>query len=217
MSVALDAFWPATPVLLAFVATSLAMNVTPGLDMVFVLGQTFQGGPRAGRLAAAGIAAGSLCHAIVAAAGLTALVAAAPRVLTAITYIGAAYLLYVGVRMLRPGAGPALTPAAAPEASHSGAQAFRRGVLVNLFNVKVILFYLTFVPQFVRLGAGPTWQQVLFFGIAFNVLGTAVLLAVATASGWAASLSASPRAAVVLSRVAGVLLVVLAISLLWSR
>jgi threonine/homoserine/homoserine lactone efflux protein len=217
-------FWPAAPILLAFVTASLAMNVTPGLDMAFVIGETLQGGWRAGRWAALGIAGGSLCHGVLVAVGVAALLATAPRVVTVLTVIGAAYLVYVGLRMMRS-AGDAPLPARAPgqqQPAPAGgddrSRVFRRGVLGNLLNIKVVLFYLTFLPQFVQPGRAPGWQQLIFLSLLFNALGTSVLLIVAAASGRAAGLvEPRPRVATALNRAAGGILIALALGLAWSR
>lgn len=212
-------FLPSLPIFLAFLSASLAMNLTPGLDTMFVIGQTLEGGARGGRRAALGIAAGSACHTALAAVGISALVAASPTLLTGLTYVGAAYLLWIGAGMLRRPSTitvPADSGTEGKESVPSGA--FRRGLLTNLSNVKVILFYLTFLPQFLRPGAGPGWQQVVFFGMTFNLLGTALLLIVVAASKWILrALGASGNPAAVLSRIAGAVLIVLAIGLVLSR
>jgi threonine/homoserine/homoserine lactone efflux protein len=211
-------FWPGTSILLTFIAASLAMNVVPGLDMTFVIGQSLSAGWRVGRWAALGIAGGSLCQVVMAAAGLSALLAARPGLLLAITYAGAGYMVYLAVGILRAPAPH--VPSTAAEASGRGSRpacrAFRRGVLVNLLNPKVILFYLVFLPQFVRPGAGPYWQQVLFFGLTFNVLGTGVLLFAAAGGTWlTATLFTRPGAQVALRRLCSAVLVALAVALIW--
>jgi threonine/homoserine/homoserine lactone efflux protein len=94
-------FVPQPDVLLAFVVAALVLNVTPGADMVFVLGTSLQRHTRAGVLAAVGIAVGSLCHTLLAGAGLSAVVAASPPAMAVVTCAGAAYLVRVGVRMVR--------------------------------------------------------------------------------------------------------------------
>jgi threonine/homoserine/homoserine lactone efflux protein len=222
-------------VLVAFVLASLALNLTPGLDMVYVAGTTVQWRARAGVHAALGIALGSLCHATLAAAGLSVLVVASPTAMTVVTLAGAGYLVWSGLRMmgdasppaLAEGASPAPTgdgsrtePRAAPSATQAptAARIVLRGALVNLLNVKVILFYLSFIPQFIRPGAGPTWEQAAFYGLVFNLLGTSVLMLVALLGGLASrTVLASPRAVLVVRRTCGATLVVLAIALTVSQ
>lgn len=193
----------------SFVAVSLAVNVAPGPDMMFVAGQSMGAGASTGRLAALGIAAGSLCHALLAAAGISTILAMSPRALTALTYVGAAYLAWLGITTLRRAdAFGLVTPAPA------GA-VFRRGMVTNLLNPKVVIFYFTFIPQFVDAGAGPQWQQVLLYGVAFNLLGTLVLLGVAEAGAWASRQLSGERPRRVLPKLPGVVFLGLAVRLLW--
>ncbi|MGR3757320.1 MAG: LysE family translocator [Tranquillimonas sp.] len=131
--------------LAAFVPAALALNLTPGADMMFCLAQGLRGGPRAALAADAGIAVGVLVHVLVAGLGLSAAVAAAPWLLEAIRWIGIGYLLWLARQALR-----ARAPAAAgPVGPARPARAFRDGLAVNLTNPKVILFVLAFLPQFV--------------------------------------------------------------------
>lgn len=233
-------FVPEPPLVGAFVVASLVLNLTPGLDMTYVVGVVVRWRTRAGVCAALGIALGSLCHVLLAAAGLSALVAASPALMHALTLAGAAYLVWSGVAMIRD-AGPTGDPDQAAVDGLTGGHQVRRadapaatttvidtpptlarvtlrGALVNLLNVKVIVFYLSFIPQFVRTEAGPTWQQVAFFGVLFNLLGTTVLCLVAMLTGWASrSLLASPRAQFRARRACGVTLIVMALLLVSTR
>ncbi|MBT9384857.1 LysE family translocator [Pseudooceanicola sp. CBS1P-1] len=152
-------------VLLTFVPAALALNLTPGADMLFCIGQGLRDGPGAAWKASAGVATGGLIHASIAGIGLGALVAAHPQALLAIRWLGAGYLLWMAVQILRSdGAG-----AAAPRA----ARPFRDGLLVNLTNPKVILFILAFVPQFVD-PARPLLAQFLCFGAVLSLGGLVV-------------------------------------------
>jgi threonine/homoserine/homoserine lactone efflux protein len=208
-------FSPSVSVLAAFVATSLTLNVTPGADMMFVIAHTLTGGARAGRRAALGIAVGSLIQALLAIAGISALIAASGGLLEAVTYAGAAYLTWVGVRIVRaPAAFEAETAAGAVAASaERDANPFGRGVMTNLLNIKVVLFYVTLLPLFVRSSAGPEWQQVLFYGLLFNALGTCILLCVASGVDRGAyRLRSRPRILALLSKLGGTVLIALAVT-----
>ncbi|WP_415921370.1 LysE family translocator [Tateyamaria sp. SN6-1] len=143
--------------LLAFIPAGLALNLTPGADMMFCLGQGLRAGPRAALAASAGISAGSFVHTGLAGLGLGALVAAVPLAFEVIRWLGVAYLLWLAVQTLRHRAGEVAVPVV-PR------QAFRAGLMVNLSNPKVILFVLAFVPQFVSPEAGPVLPQFLIFG-----------------------------------------------------
>lgn len=144
--------------LLAFVPAGLALNLTPGADMVFCLGQGLRSGPRAALAASAGISLGALIHATLAGLGLGAIVATVPAAFEVIRWIGVAYLLWLAVQTLRRAGALADMPRI------DAARAFQTGLIVNLTNPKVILFVLAFVPQFVVPEAGSILAQFLIFG-----------------------------------------------------
>ena len=130
-------------VLLTFVPAALALNFTPGADMMFCLAQGARGGPRPALAASAGISAGSMVHVTAAGLGLGALVATHPGLFDWIRWIGVAYLVWLAWKTLRTPHRTDDRPPVRPS------RAFRDGLLVNLTNPKVILFILAFVPQFV--------------------------------------------------------------------
>ncbi len=154
-------------ILAGFVPAALALNLTPGADMMFCLGQGLRGGPRAALAADAGIALGGMVHVAVAGLGLGALVASAPWAFDAIRWIGVAYLLWLAARALRGNGTPGNLP------QTRAATAFRDGLLVNLSNPKVILFVLAFVPQFVD-ASRPVLPQFLIFGAVLSLGGLVV-------------------------------------------
>jgi threonine/homoserine/homoserine lactone efflux protein len=173
---------PDWPVFLSFAIAGLALNIVPGADMAFIMTASARGGSRAGIIAALGIGAGALFHVVAAVLGLSAILAASQAVFTALKWIGAAYLLYIAVSMLRAapkqvGAGGAAAP---PD---TGWRLFRSAMLVNMLNPKVALFFLAFLPQFVSPDAVAPGLQILFLGLWFDLAGTVVncLVAVGTA------------------------------------
>jgi len=143
--------------ILAFVPAALALNLTPGADMMFCLGQGMRFGPKAAIAASAGISLGGMVHVTLAGLGLGAVVSALPWAFDVIRWIGVTYLLWLAVQTWRSDA-TAQTAKVAPKS------AFRSGLIVNLTNPKVILFVLAFVPQFVVPEAGPVLAQFLTFG-----------------------------------------------------
>lgn len=175
---------PVAPETLAlFVPVALALNLTPGADMLFCLGQGARSGPAAGVSAAAGISAGSLVHAGAAGVGLAALMAAHPVAFEVVRWAGVAYLVWLALSAFRDlargqgiGGGPA-APALRPWA------AFRAGLLVNILNPKVGIFVLALVPQFVRPEAGPILAQFLVFGAVLGIGGLAINGAVGLSAG----------------------------------
>lgn len=162
--------------LLAFLPAALALNLTPGADMMFCLAQGARGGPRAAVAASAGIAVGALVHVTAAGLGLGALVARAPWAFDLIRWIGVAYLIWLAWRTLTTPISGAGRPPARP------ARAFRDGLIVNLTNPKVVLFILAFVPQFLD-PARAVLPQFLIYGAILGVGGFFVNGAVGVFSG----------------------------------
>ena len=201
---------PDAHALALFMAAGLALNLTPGPDMLYVAARAAAEGRAAGIASTLGIATGTLVHIALVAFGLTALLAAVPVAYTAVRLAGAAYLVYLGVRtLLRPGglAERTLTPA-------SRWAVFRQGVVTNVLNPKVALFFLAFLPQFVDPARGGAGLQVLALGLLFDASGTLVLLAVALGASRAAGrLRRSAGAARWLERATGILFVGLGLRL----
>ncbi len=154
--------------LAAFLPAALALNLTPGADMMFCLAQGLRGGPRPALAASAGISAGCMVHVSLAGAGLGAAVAAHPGLFDLIRWFGVAYLLVLVARTLATPFGTGATPSVRP------ARAFRDGLLINLTNPKVILFILAFVPQFVDPARGAVLGQFLVFGLVLSLGGMVV-------------------------------------------
>lgn len=181
-------------VLLAFLPAALALNLTPGADMMFCLGQGLRAGPRAAIAASGGIAVGGLCHAAIAGLGLSALIAAMPGALDVIRWIGVAYLLTLAVQALR--AGPIGMAEARKIRPRAAFRAFGQGLAVNLTNPKVILFVLAFVPQFVDPARGAVLAQFLIYGAVLSLGGFIINGAVGVfAAGAAGRLAGNPRLA----------------------
>lgn len=154
--------------LLAFIPAALALNLTPGADMMFCFGQGLRSGPRAAIAASAGISAGGMIQVLLAGLGLGAAVAALPWLFDVIRWVGVAYLLYLAWGAVRNGAVSAEAPVKPARLS------FRDGMLVNLTNPKVILFVLAFIPQFVDPLRGSVLMQFLIFGTIIGIGGFVV-------------------------------------------
>ena len=165
-------------VLLAFVPAGLALNLTPGADMMFCLGLGLRSGPRPAIAASAGIAAGGMVHVTLAGLGLGAALAALPWLFDVIRWIGVTYLLWLAWAALRRPAPSPATPLSIP-----AARAFRQGLVVNLLNPKVILFVLAFVPQFVDPARGAILGQFLIYGLILGLGGFVINGAVGMFAG----------------------------------
>ncbi len=153
-----------------FLATGLALLVVPGPAVLYVVTRSIEMGRAGGIASVAGITTGTVVHVSLAAAGLSSLVLASTVAFDAVRYVGAAYLVLLGLRRL-------LTRDAEEVASQTRPRtrrrAYRQGVVVNLTNPKTIVFIFAFVPQFVDPAAGHVWLQVLVLGLSFAALGFA--------------------------------------------
>lgn len=170
-----------------FIMSGLLLNMTPGPDTAYIVGRSVQTGWRGGAAAAMGISAGCLVHVFAAAVGLSALLAASSATFLAVKLIGAAYLLYVGARMLLSRAAPEVPGAAmSSPASLSLRQIFWQGALTNALNPKVALFFLAFLPQFVAEDAPGKAIAFAVLGLIFIFNGTVWNLGVAAFAAKAA-------------------------------
>lgn len=164
-----------------FMAAGLALNLTPGPDMLYVIARSVGQGRAAGIASAFGIAAGCCVHILAVTFGLAGLMAAVPAVYEIVKYAGAVYLVYLGIRtLLSKGHTDA---GAGPVAEAGPRKIFLQGVITNVLNPKVALFFLAFLPQFVDGTRGNVSAQLIFLGMVFNISGTIVNVIVALAAG----------------------------------
>jgi threonine/homoserine/homoserine lactone efflux protein len=159
---------PAPSTLALFALAALALIAIPGPNMVYVATRSMSEGRRSGLASALGLETGTILHVCAAAAGLSALIASSATAFNALRYLGAAYLVYLGVKALVQ-----RRPADAEQAPRtvSLARAYRQAIVVQLLNPKVALFFLAFLPQFVDPSRGPVWTQVLVLGAILGALG----------------------------------------------
>jgi threonine/homoserine/homoserine lactone efflux protein len=201
-----------------FVAAGILLNLTPGQDTLFIIGRSLTGGVRAGIAAAFGIAIGSLGHTLAAALGLSVILASSAAAFTLVKLLGAAYLIYLGVRLLF--ARPARHGSAAPTAA-AGADprsGLLQGILTNLLNPKVALFFLAFLPQFIDAHGGGRTLAFLTLGVTFVSTGLAWCLVLAVcAAHLQAFFLRNPSARTLLDRAVGGLFLALGARLAWSR
>lgn len=160
-------FIPSFATLAAFSLAAIALTLTPGPDMTLFLGQTVANGRRAGFMSMAGASSGIIVHSLAAAIGLSALIAASPQAFEVLKWIGAAYLAYLAYEVLRHGSG--LTGDGPPK-SNSLKKAYMKGLTINLLNPKIILFFVTFLPQFVSPTDPHASGKLMFLGLFFLVI-----------------------------------------------
>lgn len=156
-----------------FFAAAFVLAVTPGPGIFYVLARSLAGGRREGILSSLGTFVGGLFHVFAAALGISAILAASAIAFHTVKYAGAAYLIYLGIRMIR-------TRNAELEATPSGPRqnAFRQGILTEALNPKTALFFLSFIPQFIALAAGHVFLQFVMLGTISVALNTTADLVV---------------------------------------
>ena len=185
-------FIPTLPVLVAFAAAALLLTITPGPDMTLFLGKAVTQGRSAGMAALFGASAGLLIHTTLAAVGLSALLAASATAFFVLKVVGAAYLLWLAFEALRRGSGLSLTEGRAPREPLF--RVWLKGLAINLLNPKIIMFFLTFLPQFIDPADPHASGKLVFLGVLFVVICTPLCaLMVASASRIAGWLHRSPR------------------------
>ena len=223
--------------LIAFITASIVIIVVPGVDFALVTRQTVRHGRQAGFVVLGGLFVAALVHASLATAGLSALLISSPRVYTVLRIAGALYLIYLGATILwaaRPrrtapvaqpvtvGGGPGDGAAGAapgtppPEERHVARRSFTMGIASQLLNVEVVIFYVSFVPQFVTPGDGAAARTAI---LAATFIGLAVLwwacyiLLIDRLHTWLTR----PSVLVVIERLTGLILIVLAVRIALSR
>ena len=209
------ALLPEWPVFVSFAVAGLALNIVPGADMTFVIASSARGGRREGIIAALGIGAGALVHVVAATLGLSAVLASSQAAFDLIKWLGAAYLLWIALSLLRPREAAAETGA---RPSGVGWRLFRAAMMVNILNPKVALFFLAFLPQFVDPDAAVPALQILSLGLWFDLVGTLVNIIVAlTVAGMAARIGRNRLAGRIARWVAATAIAGLAVQLALSR
>ncbi|WP_264553876.1 LysE family translocator [Flavobacterium sp. N2038] len=154
-----------------FILTGLLLNITPGNDTIFILSRSMAQGKKAGIMSVLGIATGSLIHTALAAFGLSIIIAKSILVFNIIKYAGAAYLLYIGFKMLTDKT-RLDTDKLISEDSIDLKKIYRDGVITNVLNPKVALFFISFLPQFIDQHATNTIVPFIKLGVTFTITGT---------------------------------------------
>lgn len=198
-----------------FVVASLVLIVTPGQDMVLVMSRSIAQGAPAGVATAAGVSVGLVGHTVLAALGLGALLRTSEWLFLALKLVGAAYLVFLGVQLLRTRQMELAVSGGAPRSLR---RLFADGALSNLSNPKIAVFYFAFLPQFVQPGAAHPTLAIFVLGLLFAALTFLVKgpvgLGAGMLSGW---LRARPRVLTGLYRTSGAVLVGLGVKLAFER
>lgn len=196
--------------LLLFFAASALLALSPGPDNLFVMAQSVQNGRVAGLLVTLGLSTGLVAHTIAVVFGLAALVKASAIAFTALKFIGAAYLLYLAWKAFRSGA----SARSGSSGTVDSVRLYRRGIIMNLSNPKVSLFFLAFLPQFADPARGPVVPQLMLLGLVF-IAATMLVFGMLSilAAGAGERLRRSETAQQIINRIAGTVFTALAVKL----
>jgi threonine/homoserine/homoserine lactone efflux protein len=181
---------PSSSTLALFAVAAITLLVIPGPSVLYIVTRSLDQGRAAGLASVCGIHVGTLVHVAAAAFGLSALLVSSATAYNTVRWVGAAYLIWLGVRrLLARGEDAAATAGAGPGAHHQGLRRiFGQGVVVNVLNPKTALFFFAFLPQFVDTSRGSVPFQVVVFGVAFVLLGLAsdgaYAMAASAGAGW---------------------------------
>jgi len=157
----------AHPKLILFLVASAVLILIPGPAVLYIVTRSISQGRKSGIASVAGVGLGNLTHAVAASLGLSAILASSTLAFAALKYVGAAYLIFLGVRKL-------LAPSSLSETASFREEplsaTFKQGVLVGTLNPKIVLFFLAFLPQFADPSKSAVWAQLLFFGTLFVIM-----------------------------------------------
>jgi threonine/homoserine/homoserine lactone efflux protein len=200
----------------AFLIAGILLNLTPGQDTIFIIGQSISLGPKAGVMSALGIGTGSLFHTLAAALGLSAIITSSAFMFHLIKYLGAAYLIFLGIQAFLK----------KKEMKFSGQgfvqtalfSIYRRGILTNVLNPKVALFFLAFLPQFINPHYSPVYIPFIILGTAFTTTGTIWCLIIALFSSFFSSaLQRNPKTSGWLQKISGSMFIGLGLNVALNR
>jgi threonine/homoserine/homoserine lactone efflux protein len=180
---------PETSTLALFAVAAVTLLVIPGPAVLYIVTRSVDQGRAAGLASVCGVHVGTLVHVAAAALGLSALLVSSATAYNAVRWVGAAYLVWLGIQRLRARDEELLATAGGPGGDrHSLRRVFAQGIVVNVLNPKTALFFFAFLPQFVDPSRGSVPFQVVVFGVAFVVLGLlsdgAYAVLAATGAGW---------------------------------
>jgi threonine/homoserine/homoserine lactone efflux protein len=201
--------------LVAFLLSSFLLWMTPGPDTMYIIARSISQGRRAGLMSVLGISTGILVHTVFAALGLSAILATSAWAFAIVKYAGATYLIYLGVQALQKKSKSVATLEVTPM---SGWKIYRQGVLTNVFNPKVAVFFLAFLPQFITSSARFGVFPFLFLGVLFVTGGTVWCLGIAMCAATATrTIRRNVRLLNWLERISGCVYIALGLNLVRSK
>lgn len=202
---------------LLFFSAAFAINISPGPDMIYILSRTISQGRKIGIASSLGVCSGAMVHVFAAALGLSAILATSAVAYGVVKYIGAAYLIYLGIQALRSKALSFDMPQK-KEAETTAWQAYRQGALTDILNPKVAIFFMAFLPQFVRPELGHHAAQIIVLGLLVNLVAIPVEFCIVfTAAGTTGFFRKHRSFSVWLDRILGSVLIGLGLRLALSE
>ena len=209
---------------LGFILAAILLNLTPGTDSMYIITRSVSQGQTAGFYSVLGITSGALVHTLLAALGLSVLLANSPTAFMIVKYIGASYLCYLGFKMLTSKNSNSIANSLskdqrmASQKAVDGWQIYKQGVLTNVFNPKVALFFLAFFPQFIDASYAYSMVSFIILGLTFAVTGFIWCSCLALlASKFSENLRKNPSIEAVLNKISGVVFIGLGIKLLTDK
>ncbi len=209
---------------LGFILAAILLNLTPGTDSMYIITRSVSQGQTAGFYSVLGITSGALVHTLLAALGLSVLLANSPTAFMIVKYIGASYLCYLGFKMLTSKNSNSIANSLskdqrmASQKDVDGWQIYKQGVLTNVFNPKVALFFLAFFPQFIDASYAYSMVSFIILGLTFAVTGFIWCSCLALlASKFSENLRKNPSIEAVLNKISGVVFIGLGIKLLTDK
>lgn len=198
---------------MAFMVTALLFIMAPGMDTVFVLNKTISQGKSSGKFAALGVNAGIIVHTLFAAVGLSILVAQSEYAFTAIKYLGALYIAFLGMKQLRKKENPTLA-IGEMQITSNHKKDFVSGFLTNALNPKVALFFLAFFPQFITPGEIQNPLPFLLLGLTYTILGIGWYLCLTYFAGtFTQKIQNNPKSNVWINKISGIIFILMGIGI----
>lgn len=195
-----------------FLTAAVLLNLSPGPDIAFILGQTVRGGRKSGFAAMFGIWTGAFGHVLMAAAGLSVILATSAVAFSIVKWAGAAYLIWLGIAALRSNGGSFVAEQTKTQTRMFSI--YKQGVMVGVLNPKVAIFFLAFLPQFVVNGAGPVWAQLFLHGFLIIVVAAFIEPPLVIAGGkLTTKLRNNPRIGLWMDRSLGAIFIALGVRL----
>jgi len=202
---------------LGFIAAGLILNLTPGADSVYIITRSVAQGKKAGMYSVLGISSGGLIHTVFASLGLSVILAESPLAFTVVRYLGVGYLVYLGIKMIAD-QGSGKSPDTVAFGQPDLGKIYRQGMITNLLNPKVALFFLAFLPQFIEPSQTHGALPFLLLGGTFMTTGTLWCLFLAFSTSMATkSLRNNQRVEKTMKKISGAIFIGLGLKLLLTK